>query len=71
MLGIGSILPSFNLFIALCIAKYAELLLGDKAISITALERGKISSGYPILSADSIAAITLGPIEGLASPISS
>lgn len=41
---------------ALSIARYAELLLGDSAISITTADRGIIHSGYPTNFADSIAA---------------
>ena len=49
----------------------AELLLGDKASSITIAARGILASGSPSLKAELIAASTLGPILGLASPISS
>ena len=52
-------------------ATWAVLLLGERAISTTISARGILASGRPTLSAALIAASTLGPIAGLASPISS
>ena len=52
-------------------ATWAVLLLGDRAISATIVPRGILASGKPTLSAALIAASTLGPMAGLAKPISS
>lgn len=45
--------------------------LGESAISVTIVPRGILASGNPTSSLAWIAAITFGPIEGLARPISS
>ena len=45
--------------------------LGDRAISATIVPIGILASGNPTLSAAFIAASNLGPIAGLAKPISS
>ena len=67
-------LPQWTLvtsFKALLIAKTALLDFGDRAISITILASGILASGSPNLSTAFIVASNLGPILGLASPISS
>ena len=56
---------------ALSKAICAVLLLGDRAISVIIVPIGILASGSPILSAAFIAASNLGPIAGLANPISS
>ena len=56
---------------ALSMAISAELLLGDRANSMTIVARGIRASGSPRRRAQLMAASTLGPIPGLARPMSS
>ena len=69
--GIVPTLPSTISFSASSKAMCAVLLFGDKAISVTMVPNGILASGNPILSAALIAASNLGPMAGLARPISS
>ena len=70
----GGISPIFLVsisFITLLIAISAELLLGDRAISITIVDRGILASGIPTLKAALMAASNFTPRIELARPISS
>ncbi len=53
------VLPFSISSIASSKARWAELLFGDKAISVTIVPRGILASGRPTRSAASIAAILL------------
>ena len=66
-----SYIAIYDIFSASSKAMCAVLLFGDKAISVTMVPNGILASGNPILLRPLIAASNLGPMPGLARPISS